>query len=118
MQVQRGTIISCDISSVIPMIADISSSRVYSLYIILTLYNYHHSTKLYQKISRACCRLHSTSNNAKVNKRVIFFSSIAWYYCDNDEPLYVQTQCASLAVPDTDFHVTCSADMDSRVTCL
>jgi len=31
--------------------------------------------------------------------------------------LHTQTQHMGLAVPDTDFHVTCSTDTDSRVTC-
>ena len=29
-------------------------------------------------------QVRSTSNNANDNKRVIFFSGIAWYYGDND----------------------------------
>ena len=49
------------------------------------------------------------------NKWVIFFSGKAWYYNgDNDftiwTTLHVQLQCAWLAVPDTDSHVTCSTD--------
>ena len=41
----------------------------------VTTDNYHHSTKLYWKISRVCCHLQvcSMSNNANGNKRVIFF---------------------------------------------
>ena len=55
----------------------------------LMLYNYHHSMKLYRKISRVflpsvLLRVHSTSNNANGNKRVIFFSGITWCYGDND----------------------------------
>ena len=50
------------------------------------LYKYHHGTKLYRKISQVCCRL------------------------------YYQTQCAWLAVPDTDSHMTRSTDTDSRMT--
>ena len=51
------------------------------------------------------------------------FSGIAWYYGDNDFiihelsiSLHVQTQRMWLAVPDTNFHVICSTDTDSRVT--
>ena len=31
--------------------------------------------------------------------------------------LHVQMQRVRLAVPDTDFHMTCSTDTDSHVTC-
>ena len=67
-------------------------------------------------------RMH-TRNNTDSNKLVIFFSGIALYYgimillYKPLISLHVQTQCVWLAVPDTDFHVTCSTDMDSRVTC-
>ena len=48
----------------------------------LRLY-YHHSTKLYRKIlsllPSVLLRVCSTSNNANGNKRVIFFSGIAWW---------------------------------------
>ena len=41
--------------------------------LIIYVYDYHHSTKLYRKISQVLLQVHSTSNNANGNKRVIFF---------------------------------------------
>jgi len=89
------------------------------------LYNYHHSTKLYQKISQVCCRLYCYECAARVTMLTAtnewYFSGIAWCYGDNDfiirTSLHVQMQRAWLAVADTDSHVTCSTDTDSRVTC-
>ena len=49
------------------------------------LYNYHHSTKLYWKISRVCCCLYCYECAAQVTMPTAtnewcFFSGIAWYY--------------------------------------
>ena len=67
------------------------------IYILLyILYNYHRSyTGKYYEFVAVCIATSAQHeyNNANGNKRVMFFSGIAWYYGDNDEPsLHVQTQ--------------------------
>ena len=57
------------------------------------------------------------SGNANGNKRVIFFSSIAWYYGDNDNFIAHSDVRTWLVVPDTDSRMTCSTNKDYRVTC-
>ena len=56
--------------------------------IVLILYNYHHSTKLYRKISPVCCRLYCYKCSARVTMPMAinqwYFSDIAWYYGDED----------------------------------
>ena len=59
------------------------------LKLCVLLYKYHHSTKaipenITSSLPSVLLRVRSTSNNAIGNKQVIFFSSVAWYYGDND----------------------------------
>ena len=55
------------------------------------------------------------SNNANGNKRVIYFSSVAWCYSYGDNDFIMRT-FDFIARSDA-THVTCSTDTDFRVTC-
>ena len=60
-------------------------------------------------------RMHSTSNNANGNKPVIF-SSIAWYYDDNDFniiSLHSQMRTRLVVYTDTASCMTCSTKCSS-----
>ena len=90
------------------------------------LYRYPYSTKL--AIPQVCCRLYCYECTAWVTMPM---ATIEWYFFLHSlvlrmimvlsyKPLillHVQIQHAWLAVPDTDFWVSCSTDTDSRVTC-
>ena len=62
---------------------------VKSIRIRQILYKYHHSTKLYRKISRVCCCLYCYKCAARVTMLTAtsdIFSGIAWYYGDTVGP--------------------------------
>ena len=90
---------------------------------------YHHSTKLYQKISLSYCHLYCSVCTAQVtmptliNKRD-FFLRYSTIYGDNDlsykasNSLHIQAQCTWLVVPDMDSHVTCSKKNTAFINCM
>ena len=49
----------------------------YNTYTLVLLYKYHHSTKLYQKISRVCCRLYCYECAAQVTMPT---ATNEWYF--------------------------------------
>ena len=54
-------------------------------YIIITIVqSYTEKYYITSLLPSVLLRVRSMSNNANSNKRVIFFSGIAWYYGDND----------------------------------
>ena len=54
-------------------------------YIIITIVqSYTEKYYITSLLPSVLLRVRSMSNNANGNKRVIFFSGIAWYYGDND----------------------------------
>ena len=78
----------------------------------MVINKYHLSTKLYHELVAAC--IITVINNASASgKQVIFSSSIAWYYGDND---FVIRTFNFIAYSVT-AHMTCSTDTDSHVTC-
>jgi len=72
--------------------------------VFVKIYNYDHSTKLYRKISRVCCRLYCYECAARVTLPTAtgdIFSGIAWCYGNND--FIIRTIARSEAA-----RVTCS----------
>ena len=78
----------------------------------ITSYNYHHSNKLYRKISWVCCRLYCYKCTARVTMPT---ATNKWYFFRYSLVLVISD--TDFVISDTDFHVTCSTNTDSCVTC-
>ena len=83
------------------------------IYVFQTDNNYHHSTKLYWKISQVCCRLYCYECTARAQPG----SMVTKILSQTFDFITCSDTSVQLAVPDTDSRVICSTDTNSRVTC-
>ena len=90
--------------------------------LLLILCKYYHSTKLYRKISRVCCRLYCCECAAwqqwQQTSDIVFGTMVIINSFIIQTFIACSDACMWLVIPDTDSHVTCSRKIQLFINCV